>query len=94
MNELEEVFNELRLDLYDFSVANGSIGPEAQREFADQMGANLTKAQARLNDLIGQPPADSHPDEWKPRDTSWHKERLNWQAQIKRLERYIKRNDL
>lgn len=49
---LKQVFNELRLDLYDFSIANGSIGPNEQRKIAEQMAANLTKAERRLRGLL------------------------------------------
>ena len=38
-----------------------------------------------LEALIGQPPKGSHPDEWRPRDKTWHRERLNWAQEVDRL---------
>jgi hypothetical protein len=38
--------------------------------------------------LIGEPPEGSRPDEWFPRDATWHKERLNWAAEVRQLRAY------
>ena len=44
---------------------------------------------AMLTDLIGKPPEGSHPDEWQPRDATWHKERQNWINETDKLRASI-----
>ena len=44
----------------------------------------------RLRDLIGEAPQGSHPDEWLPRDTTWHKERLNHLQEAESLRAHIR----
>lgn len=46
-----------------------------------------------LTDLIGTPPEGSHPDEQQPRDTTWHKERLNWINETEKLRRAVQAKD-
>jgi hypothetical protein len=39
--------------------------------------------------LIGDAPDGSHPDEWLPRDKTWHAERLNWIREVEALRAMI-----
>lgn len=44
-----------------------------------------------LEALIGQAPAGSHPDEWKPRAATWHEERQNWMTELEALRAEVVR---
>lgn len=44
----------------------------------------------RLRNLIGVPPEGSHPDEWNPRDATWHQERLNWISEVNGLRECVR----
>jgi hypothetical protein len=43
----------------------------------------------KLQATIGTPPEGSHPDEANPRAETWHGERQNWAAEVKRLQDHI-----
>lgn len=47
------------------------------------------KERWELYALIGHPPEGASPDEWYPRAETWHKERLNWIAEVERLRREL-----
>lgn len=49
----------------------------------------IAQARAMARD-VGVPPADSHPDEMKPRGATWHQERQNWIAEVAALRAALK----
>lgn len=44
-----------------------------------------------LRALIGEPMEGTHPDEWMPRATTWHRERLNWIKEVCQLRTIVER---
>jgi cytochrome c556 len=51
-------------------------------------------AAKQLEDLIGQAPEGSHPDEQVPRAETWHAERVNWKAEVERLRTALSDRDM
>lgn len=68
------------------------VKPEIQLAWETAGGQMVYAAHGQvqmLTDLIGKPPEGSHPDEWQPRDSTWHGERRNWIAETDKLRRHI-----
>lgn len=61
---------------------------QARIKQLEQQLAAVREERDKLLALIGEAPEGSHPDEWLPRDSTWHKERANWLREVERGREY------
>ncbi len=60
-----------------------------QLEITSRLLVNVRRERDELKAQIGTPPVGSHPDEAKPRNATWHKERQSWANEVEAMRTHI-----